>query len=225
MRGLTARGGPGPRAKDQKRGSCPGNSGTTYPSKDGCTAPSCADRREPGQDTSSPLSRAPGGSWRAYRPATTAISRRHSGQVLRREDEAMTPVCPPLANGAPPHAPSYGPTHDEGPRDLLFGQVTGPFRSRVAAPGFEPGKAEPADLQRARFSLFHLRVPVEQPPPGDAWGNEPTDGCIDMPSRPPFMCNAARAMSRGTPPGQPRRQPLLPPSVPPLPRGPSRRRG
>src|SRR5690606_21189721 len=51
-------------------------------------------------------------------------------------------------------------------RDLLEQQVTGPSLSRVAAPGFEPGKAEPADLQSARraghdqvFSGQHTPVP------------------------------------------------------------------
>lgn len=63
-----------------------------YPSSVGWAAPMNASRREPGHETSSPVPRAPGGSCRANRPATTAISRRHSGQFLRRDD--MGSVCP-----------------------------------------------------------------------------------------------------------------------------------
>lgn len=81
----------------QNNGSCPGKSGTTYPSNAGCAAPSCVGRRDPGHDTSSPFCRAPGGSCRANRPATTAISRRHSGQLLR--GVTMGSVCPGRDSG------------------------------------------------------------------------------------------------------------------------------
>lgn len=39
----------------QNNGSCPGKSGTEYPSSVGWAAPSCASRRDPGHETSSPL--------------------------------------------------------------------------------------------------------------------------------------------------------------------------
>ncbi len=56
-------------------------------------------RREPGQEISSYAERRPGGSWRAKRPPTTAISRVQTGQV-RRGDDDMAPVSPlPLTRG------------------------------------------------------------------------------------------------------------------------------
>lgn len=162
--------------RGQKSGIWPGNSATTYPSSAGCAAPSSACLRDPGHDTSSPLPRAPGGSCRANRPATTAISRRHSGQFLRREDmnsgyegSGGRPRRPRPRNRPPgcsrqsrqpgdrdsvqgPRSPlrAHHPRHAETPSELQERSSEGVSLS-VAAPGFEPGKAEPADLQSAPF--------------------------------------------------------------------------
>lgn len=48
-----------------------------------------------------------------------------------------------------PHGPR--PDNEETPSDQLFRADRRGFLVRVAAPGFEPGKAEPADLQSAPF--------------------------------------------------------------------------
>ena len=55
-----------------------------------------------------------------------------------------------------PHPAHNGPNKKETPSDLRFRRSEGVYL-HVAAPGFEPGKAEPADLQRAPSAFDHLR--------------------------------------------------------------------
>ncbi|GHE54712.1 hypothetical protein GCM10014715_04700 [Streptomyces spiralis] len=52
----------------------------------------------------------------------------------------------------------------------------------MAALGFEPRKAEPADLQRAGFTSCDLRFSLDLALPGDAWGNESAAHCCNVPT-------------------------------------------
>jgi hypothetical protein len=62
----------------------------------------------------------------------------------------------------------------------------------VAAPGFEPGKAKPADLQRATFIPGDQRLCASEALTGDRWGNP--DARIAPPAARETAASTGRSM-------------------------------
>ncbi|SEE74634.1 hypothetical protein SAMN05216533_3515 [Streptomyces sp. Ag109_O5-10] len=98
--------------------------------------------------------------------------RRTAARPPHRPSAVMIFVMPRV-HAPRPHGPARAqgmrPSARQWARDLLDRRSRA-HRSRVAAPGFEPGKAEPADLQRADSTQSDQAVPSLWSRLGDAWG-------------------------------------------------------